>query len=292
MALISRSTSARKLSTICLTSFWIWARWSSTVRRMAKLPTATRGSAVTSASIVSRAGIPKLWRRRNIFMKDPRASSEHYAIAIVKKASGRARSDLGDLRPQERGHALPSLVGAGDIVGRAALVGEGMRRVVTVDLVFDAGGFQSLFEIVDRGGGAPVVLVGEVPLKRHLHLGRVGELLGRDAVKADRGVDLRDMHRRGDRQRSAHAEPHHRDLAALPPKVLGGTSEVLVRRRREVETGHQMVGLVGLGRQAAFVKIGGQRIVAGASEPVGHPANLVVEAPPLLDHDHARQSLP
>src|SRR6266851_3582626 len=244
MALISRSTSARKLSTICLTSFWIWARWSSTVRRMAKLPTATRGSAVTSASIVSRAGIPKLWRRRNIFMKDPRASSEHYAIAIVKKTSGRARSNLGDLHPQERGHALPSLVGAGDIVGRAALVGEGMRRVVTVDLVFD------------------------------------------------RGVGLRDMHRRGDRQRSAHAEPHHRDLAALPPKVLGGTSEVLVRRRREVETGHQMVGLVGLGRQAAFVKIGGQRIVAGASEPVGHPANLVVEAPPLLDHDHARQSLP
>ena len=31
---------------------------------------------------------------------------QHYAIAIVKKASGRARSDLGDLHPQEGGHTL------------------------------------------------------------------------------------------------------------------------------------------------------------------------------------------
>jgi hypothetical protein len=42
---------------------------------LAKLPPATSGSAVTSASIVSRHGIPKLWRRGNFFMTDPRASS-------------------------------------------------------------------------------------------------------------------------------------------------------------------------------------------------------------------------
>src|SRR5207302_2600985 len=63
---------------------------------------------------------------------------------------------LGDIRLQEGGHAVPGLVGTGDVVGGAALVGEGVRRVVTVDVVFDAGCFQRLFEIVDRGGRAPI----------------------------------------------------------------------------------------------------------------------------------------
>jgi hypothetical protein len=61
-------------------------------------------------------------------MKDPRASSgscgngsappdadpRHYAIAIVKKASCRARSDLGDLHPQEGRHTLRRHQGKGD----------------------------------------------------------------------------------------------------------------------------------------------------------------------------------
>jgi len=76
------------------------------------------------------------------------------------------------------GHAVPGLVGAGHIVGGAALVGEGVRGVVAVDLVLDAGAFQHLLEIVDRGRRAPIVLVREVPLERHPDLGRVESLGG------------------------------------------------------------------------------------------------------------------
>jgi len=59
-----------------------------------------------------------------------------------------------------------------------------------------------------------------------------------------------------------------------------------------IETGHQMVGFVGFGRQAALVEIGGQRVVAGAREAVGDTADLVVEAPPLLNHHDPRPALP
>src|SRR4029077_11202403 len=46
------------------------------------------------------------------------------------------------------------------------------------------------------------------------------------------------------------------------------------------------------GGEAALIQIGSQRIVAGAGKAVGHPADLVVETPPLLDHDDPRPSLP
>ena len=61
---------------------------------------------------------------------------------MVKKASGRARSDLGDLRPQDGGHALPGLVGAGDIIAGAALVGKSVRGIVAIDLVLDTSSFR------------------------------------------------------------------------------------------------------------------------------------------------------
>src|SRR5437764_11674179 len=104
--------------------------------------------------------MPKLRRRTNSLITDLRASSRagcsrsapsrcHYAIAIVKNAT------LGDLRPQECRHPLPGLVGTADVVSRAALVGEGMRRVVAIDLMAHAGRFQCPFEIVDRIRCAP-----------------------------------------------------------------------------------------------------------------------------------------
>src|SRR5207237_5458230 len=95
-------------------------------------------------------------------------------------------------------HALPVLVGTGDIVGGAALVGEGVRSVVAVNLMLEAGCFQRLLEIVDGGGCAPIILVGEVALKRHPYLGRVGKVLRRYSIEADCGVDFMKMHRGGD----------------------------------------------------------------------------------------------
>src|SRR6266446_323603 len=55
IAPIWRSTSHRRFSTRCSTSCLICVRWSSTMRRMAKLASATSGSAVATASTVSRA---------------------------------------------------------------------------------------------------------------------------------------------------------------------------------------------------------------------------------------------
>src|SRR5271167_1217216 len=112
----------------------------------------------------------------------------HDAVAICQKTvhsrlpSGRLWRPLNYMGLQEGGHAVPGLVGAGDVVGGAALVGEGVGGVVAVDLVLGPGSFERLFEIVDRGRGAPIVLVGEMALERYPNPGRVGEILGRDAV--------------------------------------------------------------------------------------------------------------
>jgi len=75
------------------------------------------------------------------------------------------------------------------------------------------------------------------------------------------------------------------DLVAVLPQLQRSAAQVLMGRRGKIETGHQVVGLVGLARQPALVKIGRQRVVAGAREAVGDPANLVVETPPLLNDD-------
>jgi hypothetical protein len=52
---------------------------------------------------------------------------------------------LSDLRLQEGFHAVPGEIGAGDIVGGAALVGEGVRGVIAIDFVPDASLSQHLF---------------------------------------------------------------------------------------------------------------------------------------------------
>ena len=120
--------------------------------------------------------------------------------------------------------------------------------------------------------------------------GGVGELGRRDAVEADRGRDLGHVHRGGDRQRAAHAEAHDAHARARRCQVPGSAPDVLVRRAREVEPRHQVVRLVGLLSDAALVQVGREGGVAGAREPVGHAADLVVQAPPLLDDDDGRPS--
>src|SRR5580693_974471 len=110
--------------------------------------------------------MPKLRDRTNSLIEDPRTSSGPAATGLNgqsvncrpvplrdrnrQKRARRSPSTLGYLRSQECRHPLPRLAGAGDIVSSAALVGEGMGRIITVDLVADAGGLQCPFEIVDR----------------------------------------------------------------------------------------------------------------------------------------------
>src|SRR5690348_1017456 len=95
---------------------------------------------------------------------------------------------------EKPGHPLPGLIGAGDVVGRAALVEERMRRVVAEDLRRLAGRLHRRFQLVDGLRGAPVVAVREMALKRRPDPGRIGELLRRNTVEAYSGGEVRDMH--------------------------------------------------------------------------------------------------
>jgi hypothetical protein len=116
-------------------------------------------------------------------------------------------------------------------------------------------------------------------LERHPDPRRVGEVLGRHTIKADRGIDFREMDRGGDGQRPAHAEAGDRDPAAMPLEGLRAAAQILVRGVRKIEALHQVVGLIGGRRQTAAIEIGSQRIVAEARQAVGDAADLVVETP-------------
>ena len=70
-------------------------------------------------------------------------------------------------------------------------------------------------------------------------------------------------------------------------------AQILVRRVWEIEVGHQMVGFVGHGGEAALIEVGSERVVAGPRKSIRDAANLIVEPPPLLnDHDAGPALLP
>src|SRR3984893_10844949 len=68
-------------------------------------------------------------------------------------------------------------------------------------------------------------------------------------------------------------------------QVLHGTTNILTGGVAEVESAHQMVRLFLFNRRFSAVEIGDQREITGLCEPVGYAANLVVQTPPLLNHD-------
>src|SRR3989304_5346006 len=51
----------------------------------------------------------------------------------------------------------------------------------------------------------------------------------------------------------------------------------------------QLAGLVGIRRDLAVVEVRGEGYVPFARVPLGHVLDVVVEPPPLLDHDHRRR---
>src|SRR6516164_11765849 len=122
---------------------------------------------------------------------------------------------LSDLGLQKIRHPIPRKISASDIVGGAALVGEGVRRIVSIDLMLDPRRFQGLFEIVDPNWCAPVVLVRKMALKRHPDLGWVRKLPRRDAIETHAGGKLRNVHGSSDGQRSTHAITDHCNVGAL-----------------------------------------------------------------------------
>ena len=129
---------------------------------MPKPASATSGNAVESASIVSRAAMLRVWRRKTIVMRRlPQpwrapllphvvrqrgllsCDENNFSSADRRKAALRVRDrqksvlqqqwtgrrTLGDLRLQERHHPLSGLVGTGDVICGIAFVCEGMRHL-------------------------------------------------------------------------------------------------------------------------------------------------------------------
>src|SRR6185312_17162058 len=141
--------------------------------------------------------------------RDPSCAFNDPSAVVLETMASRS-----EVRAQEGHHAVPRLGGAGGIVGRAPLVGKGVRGVIAIDFRLVAGTGHCLLEVVDELRRAPVVLVGEVALDRDLYLRRIGQRSRRNAVERHAAGDAADPRRRRYRKRAAHAVAHHADLAA------------------------------------------------------------------------------
>mmetsp|Transcript_21584 Transcript_21584/g.51159 ORF Transcript_21584/g.51159 Transcript_21584/m.51159 type:complete len:251 (-) Transcript_21584:430-1182(-) len=197
---------------------------------------------------------------------------------------------------EEAHRAVPGQLGPGGVVlglrdaARAlgGLVGEGMVGQVAMPLVAHAGLGQLGLQAVDAADREELVLRGPVGLQRDADLAGVHELQRRHAVPDHGRVGLGHQHRRQQRQRAAHAVAGHADLAAAEAQalqVLHRAAHILRGRLAEVQARHQVVGLLGLDGALPAVEVRHQGREAGAGEALGHAADLVVQAPPLLDHD-------
>jgi hypothetical protein len=175
----------------------------------------------------------------------------------------------------------------------APLVEKGVVGLVAVKLWRIAGAAHGGVQRIDGGRRAPVVLVGEMPLEGNPDVGRVGKLLRWNAIEADPGGKIRHVHCGGNGQRAAHAKTHRRNLGASQcTQMIDRAANVLVGGSRKIQTVHQVIRLVGLLGHAALEQVRCQRVVAGPREAVGDAANLVIQAPPFLDHHHAGLALP
>jgi len=69
-----------------------------------------------------------------------------------------------------------------------------------------------------------------------------------------------------------------------------GSAHVLSGGVAEIQVLHQVLGLVCLQRDLAAIQVGHQRAITRRRELVRHAADLVVQTPPLLDHNDARRA--
>ena len=184
----------------------------------------------------------------------------------------------------------PGLLGAFAVVHRQALlVGEAVLGVVAMDVERLVGRLHRLLEGIDRGRRAPVVLAGEMRLQRNAHVGGLGRLLRRNAVEHHARGQLRNFRRADDGHRAAEAEAGEADLGAVARQILRGAAHGLRGGVHEVERVHLFAGRVRvvIRHHLALVEIGRQRVEAGAREAVAHALDLVLQAPPFLDHHDA-----
>ena len=172
------------------------------------------------------------------------------------------------------------------------LVREGVLGVVAVEFELHTGLAQLRLQLVHAVDGKEPVACAPVAEQRRLDLGGVDILERRIAVPHDGGVVLGDVHRREQRERTAHAESGHAHLrAARTLEVLHGAADVLPCRIAEVEVVHQVPGLFRLHGFLAAIEIRHERPVSRCGELVRNPLDLIVEAPPLLDNHDTRRTV-
>src|SRR5882724_7357066 len=110
----------------------------------------------------------------------------------------------------------------------ALLVHEAMVGVVAEEFKAPARGTQARLEGVDTLRGKIIILVCEMALQRHLHVGGLGDGLRRNAVEANCGAELGDSARSQDRHRPAHAESREPDLRAGLAQIEHGAAYRLI----------------------------------------------------------------
>ena len=167
------------------------------------------------------------------------------------------------------------------------LVEKSVLGVIAVERILDPARGQLAFQAIDGIGRTPVVLIGEMAQEGHPDLRGVRRLGGGNAIKANRRVQLGNLHPRDDGDGASHAESQHRGLSAAGLEVLDGPPHVLSGSPGPVQARHHMVGLVRTLGDPPPVEVRHQGAVSLPGQPVGHALDLAVEPPPLLNHHHA-----
>nr|GFC59308.1 hypothetical protein [Tanacetum cinerariifolium] len=145
---------------------------------------------------------------------------------------------------------------------------------VAVELQIDAAFAEFGFELVDALHREKLVLGAPMPLHRHLDGRRVEEFQRRHAIKHHPGGQLGNEVQGQQSQRAAHAEAGYADFLAVAFEVIHRAANVLGCCVGKVEFVHQ---------------VRHQRKITGCGKAIGNPADLIVQAPPLLDDHHGRR---
>src|SRR5439155_6565051 len=189
---------------------------------------------------------------------------------------------------KSRTGAVPSVFGGCGVVLRAGFVAKGVLGVIPVGLEVNLGLSELGLERPSVFGIERSISLGKVELERDRNLRDVRGLFRRESVPRRCRVDIFDKNGRQYGQGAAHAEADHPDFGAGLLQVLRRAANVLTCRLAEIEVSHQVLRLCGIECHLTFIEVGNQRSIAESGELVGDSLDLVIEAPPLLDHHYAR----
>lgn len=108
---------------------------------------------------------------------------------------------------------------------------------------------------------------------------------GGESVPRHGRIDLRDEHRREQRQCPSHAVATDADLRSRTFQILDGSPDILRGGVGEVEVLHQVLSFGSFEPEIAPIEVWNQRAKSSGGILLGHALDLFVDAPPLLDND-------